>query len=301
MNTRRIFELLARTWEEFRLDEAPRLAAALAFFTVLSMAPLLVVLLAVAGVLWDGEVARQALLGHVADATGPEGVQVVRAVLDASGPGRGGVLASILSSLFVVWGATKVVAHLHVSLNRIWNVRRPRSGFVATIRVRLLSLGIIALMAAALVGSVVVSSWLSAFLAFAEETLPGPRLVWSLANGAAATFTYVVLFAVIYRVVPDARIAWRDVLVGAAVTGVVFSLGQKAVTLYLAHAAVGSPYGAAGSLVVLLVWLHISSMTFFLGAEFTQVWTRARGREVVPIRGAEPGGWKQSWGDDGLL
>ncbi len=301
MPSRPVLQLLGRTWEEFRLDEAPRLAAELAFFTVLSLAPLLVVLLALAGVVWDGEAARQALVGHVLDATGPEGVEVVNAVLDASGPGRGGTLASLISAVFVVWGATKVVAHVHVSLNRIWNVRRPRAGVLATLRVRLLSLAIIALMALVLVGSVVVSSWLSAFLAFAEQTLPGPRLMWSLANGAVATLTYVIVFAVIYRVIPDARIAWRDVLVGATVTGIVFSVGQKAVTIYLAHAAVGSPYGAAGSLVVLLVWLHISSMTFFLGAELTQVWSRSRGRGVVPIRGAEIGGWKQSWGDDGLL
>lgn len=301
MPIRPVLQILRRTWEEFRLDEAPRLAAALAFFTVLSLAPLLVVVLALAGMVWDGEAARQALVGHVLDATGPEGVQVVNAVLDASAPGRGGTLASLLSAAFVVWGATKVVAHVHVSLNRIWNVRRPRAGLLATLRVRAMSLAIIALMALVLVGSVVVSSWLTAFLAFAEQTLPGPRVMWSLANGAVATLTYVIVFAVIYRVIPDARIAWRDVLVGATVTGVVFSVGQKAVTIYLAHAAVGSPYGAAGSLVVLLVWLHISSMTFFLGAEFTQVWTRSRGRGVEPIRGAELGGWKQSWGDDGLL
>lgn len=277
--------LLKATLKEFVDDEAPRLAAALSYYTVFSLPPLLFLVTMLAGALWDPQEIHGRLAAEIGSVIGPEGARQIREMVEqVDRPGTGGALATVLGIAALLFGATGAFAQLQAALNKAWDVkdesdRGPILGYLAR---RAVSFGMILIAAFLLLVSLVISTILAAAGSSVVGILPaglGPPAAWTI----EVTFSLVVvtlLFMAMYRVLPDADIAWRDVWRGAAATAVLFVLGKFALGFYISRSDPGSAYGAAGSLAVVLVWIYYSAMIFLLGAEFTQVYANRRGRGI---------------------
>jgi membrane protein len=289
MATTQEFGQMARqAFEEWSDDDAMTLAAAVAYYAIFSLAPVLVLLVAIAGLVWGQQAAQGQLTGQLESLVGGAGAEVLQSSIANAGVGEGGIIATIAGAGLLLVGATGVFAQLQLSLNRIWDVRQdPDAGWWETVRKRLIGLGVITGLGFFVVGIVVVSSILSNIRSLVGAVPGGPWL-W-LAVDLAASFGLLTLaFAFLFRYVPDADIEWSDVWVGAAITAVLFALGKWALGLYLGSGSVGSAYGAASSLVILLAWIYYSTLILFVGAEFTQVYAHHTGREIKPDEHAIP-------------
>lgn len=275
--------LLKETFQEWNDDNVPRLGAALAFYSILSIGPLLLIVVSLAGLAFGDERASQFIFYEISGMVGIEGASAVRTILTNSTTTESSYIATAIGVVTLVISATGFFAQLQDSLNTIWNVEGSRADIVSFFKKRLLSFGMILGIALLLLIALVVSAALSAITAYFAELLPALILhaVNLLGSFAAITF----LFAIIFKVLPDVRIRWRDVWLGAAITALLFSIGKTLIGLYLGQSAFSSTYGAAGSLMVVLVWVYYSTQIFFIGAEFTQVYTRFRGRQIVIKRG----------------
>jgi membrane protein len=266
-------------------DNCLRLAASLAFYTVLSLAPLVIIVVGVAGVVSERHQVVTQLLMQIELLLGRAGQQVVETILTTTEP-QGGTLAALIGLVTLVLGATAVFGELQAALNLIWEVQpKPLSGLQAALwawlRQRVFSLALVFALAFLLLVSLVVS----AFVASVATALRGPGQVLEL---AVSLPVLMGLFALLFKYVPDVQLHWRDVWVGGGVTAVLFTIGKAAIGYYLGHTSVGSAYGAAGSLIALLVWVYYSALIVFFGAEFTHAWT-TRQRVVQPAPYAAPG------------
>ena len=291
MTLKAIGGMLGETVTRFVEDSAPRLGAALAYYTVISLAPLLLVFVGVMGQVLGREAARGEIVGQVEGAIGPEAAELVQQAIEAAGQDNSGLIATVLGVVALFLGATTVFVNLNGSLNTIWGVepvpgeggllRQVRNFLVnrLTTFAALLGIGFL------LVVSLGVSAAIEAAAAFFADRLPVPSGTLRLVNLVVSVGVITLLFAYIYRAIPDVRIAWRDVFTGAFITAVLFTLGKYLIGLYLGRSSVGSAYGAAGALVVLLVWIYYSAQIFFLGAEFTQVYASRRGKPFEPAPG----------------
>ena len=287
MSLREVWATIKETISDWIDDDASRLAAALASYSLLSLAPLLVISIAVAGFVFGHDAARGRVageLGAVVGAQAAEGIQSV--VANAQSP-VSGVLSAIVGVVTLFIGASGVFGELQSSLNSIWEVKRkPGRGIWGEVKDRFLSFTMVLGVAFLLLVSLVLNSILSAIGTKFSEALPGGELVWQALNFAFSLSVITGLFALIFKYVPDAAIKWRDVWLGAAVTAALFTIGKFLLALYLGKAAIGSSYGAAGSLIALVVWVYYAAQILLLGAEFTQVQARRSGREIRPARGA---------------
>jgi membrane protein len=271
-------------WSE---DHVRRIAAALAFYAVLSLAPLLVVAVAVAGMFFGEQAARGQIasaLSKVMGESAGEGIQALLAHAQAPAQGAWG---SICGGLVLLLGASGVFGELQAALNEVWNVApKPGRGVVGLVRDRFFSFAMVMGVCFLLLLSLLLSTVLSAAGALFSSALPGGAELWTLLDFVISMLVIAVLFALILKVVPDIEIAWRHVFPGALATALLFSAGKYLLGLYLGRASVASPYGAAGSVVVLVIWIYYAAQIFLLGAEFTRVFALARGAQVVPSRGA---------------
>ncbi|HET6610640.1 MAG TPA: YihY/virulence factor BrkB family protein [Kofleriaceae bacterium] len=282
--------MLGRWWRFFKEvgsqishDQVTRLAAALAFYAILSLAPLMVVVLAVVGAMWGAAAAQGELLARVQDLVGQQGAEVFRTVIASAGGGRQQGVMAIVGVGAMLLAATAVFAQLQDSLNIVWSVRpKPGRGWWIYLRRRLLSLAVILLLGALLLCSLLATAAVSVVSATVAREVPGGYLLWRLINIALTLAVFSTLFAVLFKVLPDAAIAWRDAWLGGALTAALFTIGKELLAMYLSRAAVGSAYGAAGSLVILLVWIYYSAIMLFVGAEVTEVAARRFGRGVWP-------------------
>jgi membrane protein len=286
-----IVSILKRTVTEFINDECPRMAAALSYYTVFSLPSLIILILLIAGAIWDPQDIRGALATQIDQLMGPATAEQLRGLIDqAEEPGAGRGLAAVLGIAAVLFGATGAFVELQAALNRAWGVEpAPESGGVKNFIVkRLFSFGMVLTIAFLLLVSLLLSAILTAFGGTIGALLPGEASeVLLLALQYGISFVVVtLLFASIFKVLPDARIAWTDVWVGAIATTVLFLIGKFLIGLYLGQSNPGEAYGAAGSLAILLVWIYYSAMILFIGAEFTQVWADERGSGVKPEKGA---------------
>lgn len=297
-----LWEIARQTVTEWRNDNASRLAAALSYYTAVAIAPLLVLLVTGIGLLFGKDSAQVQLVSQLRGIVGPQGAEVAKAVLDgADRPDLAGI-AGILSLLTLLWGASNVFVQLQDSLNTIWGVepKERSSGIKSFIRERFLSFGMILVIGFLLLVSLILGAVISALGGVFNGLLPGMELLWQLVNFVVSFGVTTLLFALIYKVLPDAEFSWHDVWMGAAVTALLFTVGKSLLGLYLGNQSTASAYGAAGSLVVLLIWIYYSAQIFFFGAEFTQVYARRAGKGVEPsakaqpIRGTQPGGEKLS-------
>ena len=285
-----MFALLKKTFEEFNRDECPRMAAAMAYYAVFSLPALLVVVISIAGLIAGRDATVASLTSYFEDALGRQGAEQVATMIEQAGkPGRG-IVASAIGLVVLLVGASGVMLELQTALNRAWGVAPdPKQSAVQSFIVkRVLSFGMLLGIVFLLLASLVVSWLLNAFANIVNEWAPR----WLSANVlegihiAAAFAVITLLFAALLKYVPDATVNWNDVWVGAAVTAALFVLGKFALGVYLSYSNVTSTYGAAGSLILILLWVYYSAMILFFGAEFTQVWAARRGHEATPEPGA---------------
>ena len=268
-------------------DNAMRLSAALSYYTVFSLAPLLVLVVSLVGFLWGNESAavQARILDGLRDQMGAQGADAIAAMLEnAERPGAGGIFATVVGVLTLLVGATALFGQIQEALNTVWGVKiNPKQGAIGTLlRQRLLSFGMILTVCFVLLVSLV----LSAVIGYVTDGLGatglfGDVLLQTL-NIVLGVAVVTVLFALIYRYLPDARVDWRDVWVGAFVTALLFTIGRVLIGLYLGRSSTASAYGAAGSLAVLLVWVYYTAMILLFGAEVTQVYATRYGHGVRP-------------------
>jgi len=245
--------------------------AALAFYTLFSMTPILVLSIAVAGYIFGTEAAQGEIVVQVQGLVGPNGAQVIQALLAAAQNPDSGLVATLVASVLLLVGATSVFVELKGSLDELWGLDKPRqSAFSVLLRTRLLSFGMVLVLAFLLLVSLVISAALAMLERHAGGVLGGSAVALATATSIISFGVIACMFAVIYKTLPDAPLTWRDVWVGAAFTAGLFSLGKYAIGLYLGNSGVASSFGAAGSLIALLLWVYYSAQIFFLGAEFTR-------------------------------
>ena len=279
------FGLLKQTAQEFLQDKGPQLGAALAYYTVFSLAPLILVLLAIVGVIFreDPAGAWNKITQQMSYFLDPSAVQVVQNIAEkASQPGKS-TIATIIGVGLAVFGASGVFGQLQDALNTIWGVKaKPAQGIFGFLRARFLSFAMVAGICFLLLVSLAIEALLKGFSHYVQSVLAGGIVV---AVGVYLIFdlaAVILLFAMIFKFLPDVSIQWRDVWVGAAMTAILFGIGKWLLGFYLGSGAAGSAYGAASSLITLLLWVYYSSQILLFGAEFTQVYAQQAGRELEP-------------------
>lgn len=281
-------ELLQQTAAEWTDQDLSRLGAALAFYTLFAIAPLFVIVLAIAGLWFGEEAARRELFDQVSGLVGSEGGEAVQALVSSAREPKTGAWAAFFAVATLLVGATGVFVQLQDALNAIWGVRRrPGRGLRNFVKDRLLSFALIVGNGFLLLVSLVLSAGLAALDKFIIGLLPAQELIWQGVNFAISFGVITLLFAMIFKVLPDVKIAWRNVWMGAMLTALLFNLGKLIFGLYLGLSSVASAYGAAGSLVIVLLWVYFSAQILFFGAKFTQLYSRRRGSPLEPVSGAE--------------
>jgi membrane protein len=245
--------------------------AALAFYTLFSMTPILVLAIAVAGYFFGAEAAQGEIVAQVQDLVGPNGAQAVQALLAGARNPASGLIATLVASAVLLLAATSVFVELKGSLDELWGVEKSsQSAFRLLLRTRLLSFGLVLVLAFLLLVSLVISAALAMLEHYAGDLWGGSVAALATATSVVSFAVIAGLFAVVYKTLPAALLSWRDVWIGALFTAGLFSLGKYAIGLYLGHSGVASSFGAAGSLIALLLWVYYSAQIFFLGAEFTR-------------------------------
>jgi membrane protein len=265
---------------------ASSLGAALAYYTAFSLAPLLLIAIAVAGIWVDSDIAAQAIAEQASALLGPRAAEGVEFMLRAAPHAASGWLAGAVGLVTLIIGATTVLTEVQYDLDMIWRAPpRKSSGMIVALGSRLLSFGLVICIGFLFLASLVVSTGLSALSAHGIAVLPGSPVVLTTAHVLAWGVMLTTCFALLYKWLPNIRLAWGEVLAGALVTTVLFSIGRLLIGLYLTHTATASMHGAAGALIILLLWFYYSAQVFLLGAEFTVVYARRLGS----LRGAAPG------------
>jgi membrane protein len=265
---KRYFQLLKEAWSEFNEDKALRLGAALAYYTLFSIAPLLLIAIAIAGLVFGRSQAQAQIVGQLRKLMGDAGAKAIAEMLVSAAKPKSGTLAIVIGAATLLFGAAGVFGQLKDALNTIWDVeKKEKRGILAFIKRRFLSFAMVFGVGFILLVSLVIDAALSAI---------GSAL-WEPVQLLVSFAVITVLFAMIFRYLPDVRIEWRDVWFGAAFTSLLFVLGKFGLGLYLGKSAIGSSYGAAGSLVVMLVWIYWSANILLFGAEVTQVYAREQG------------------------
>jgi membrane protein len=262
---------LKQTFWAWNDHEAPRLGAALSFYTMLSLAPLVILVIAVASLIFGHSAAQNEIIRQVQGIMGAEGAKAVRTVIE-HGQEPVGVFASVIGAITLLVGASGAFTELQSALNKIWDVQpKHGSGVANVIKLRLFSFGMVLAVGFLLIVSLVITAGLAVLGKFFGEILPMPELLMHTINFVISFAGISALFALIFKYVPEARIEWKDVWEGAIATALLFTIGKSLIGLYLGKAAVGSAYGAAGSLIVVIVWVYYSAMIFFFGAEFAHM------------------------------
>ena len=279
-----LFKTAAVDWMN---DHAPRLGAALAFYTIFSLAPLITILVSIAG-LWFSENANQQMFAEIGRVMGEENAAKMQELLAQPGSKSSGIFATVSAGVMLLFGATAVFVQLQDSLNEIWEVKaKPGQGIMGFIRNRLLSLGAVLAIGFLLLVSLVLSTFISAIGNMMGGWIGDMGWLWQTINLIVSFAIITVLFAFMFKYLPDAEVAWKDVWFGAAFTSILFAVGKFALGWYLGKNSLASTYAAAGSLIVVLLWVYYSAQILFFGAEITQAYAAMKGREVVPSEHAQ--------------
>jgi membrane protein len=275
--------LLKTTATQWINDKCPQLGAALAYFTVFSLAPLVLILLAFFGLFFGSDHARDKIIEQLRYMIDPSGIQVIKDIASNAAKPQSGILATLLGIVVGLFGASGVFGQLQDALNTIWGVKaKPGAGLWAFLRARFLSFAMVAGVCFLLLVSLTVESVLRGLSTYLQNLLPGGHILALLLFLILDVGAVIALFAMIFRFLPDIKIGWRDVWIGASLTGLLFVLGKFILGLYLGSGAAGSAYGAASSLITLLLWIYYSAQILLFGAEFTQVYTHSYGSRIEP-------------------
>jgi membrane protein len=282
VSVKEAISFLKQTYAKWSDHNASRLGASVAFYSILSFAPLLVVMTGIIGLVFGHESAHQALVSEARQVIGDRGADTVNSLLRNAQKPASGIFASLIAFITLLFGASGVFTELQDALNIMWDApKQEASGFMLTIKQRLFSFGMVLSVGFLLLVSLIISSW----LAYLGHTFSGlihvPSFVLQVINFALSFIVETALFALMFKYVPKVKVAWREVVVGAVGTAFLFTVGKFLLGIYLAKASVGSTYGAAGSLVAVVVWIYYSAQIFFFGAEFTRVYAERKRPEAV--------------------
>ncbi len=278
------WSLLKQTVAEWQRDKVSRLAAALAYYTTFSLAPVLVIAIAVASFLFEQSTVQTRIVEQLQGLLGDNGAELVTEMLTGSqAQSDSGFWATIISVVLLIVGASGLFVQLQDALNTVWNVvPKKDEGLRKLVRDRFLSFGMVLVIGFLLLVSLMLSAVLSAVSGMFGDVLPGFAWGWQLLNAAVSFGVITLLFGLIYKILPDAEISWGDIWIGAAMTALLFTIGKALIGLYLGNSSVASAYGAAGSFVVLLLWIYYSAQILLFGAEFTQVYANRFGSRIRP-------------------
>jgi membrane protein len=292
LTARALWRVLTRALGGWWSDNVPRLGASLAYYTLFALAPILVIAIGVAGLVFGREAVRGEVVGQIQGLVGRQGAEAVQAMLEGAARPSSSILATVIGSVTAFLGATGAFIELQTALNAIWRVKpRPGVSVTAFLLERLISFGLVVGVGFLLLVSLLVSAALAALNRYLGDVFPALTAVWQAANVLVSLGVVTLLFAMVYKVLPDVELSWRDVWVGSLVTAGLFSIGKQVIGLYLGTSSVASSYGAAGSIVVLLVWVYYSAQVVLLGAEFTRFYVEQFRGRPAPEKHAkrEPG------------
>jgi membrane protein len=273
MTYRTILALFKRTYSDWDDDNAPRLGAALAFYTILSISPLVILVLAIVSLIFNRSSAQAHLLSQARSLVGMEGASTIQSLLEAGKRASTGMIASFMGLLTLVFGASGVFSELRSALNLIWDVKpKAGSGIWQMLRERIFSFGMVVSIGFVLLASLLASAALDAVTKFFSGLIPISPFVLAILDFVVSVTGIAILFGLILKYVPETKVQWSEVRVGAIATALFFTIGKVLLGLYLGKTTPGSPYGAAGSLVVMVIWVYYSAQIFYFGAEFTHVY-----------------------------
>jgi len=293
-------EVFKQSFSEFGEDKATRLSAALAYYSIFSIAPLIIIVISVAGLVFGTKAVSGQLHGQISGIVGDQGAQTIESMISAARKPSHSMIATIIGIVTLLLGASGVFGQLQDALNTIWEVKpKPGRGILGVLRDRFLSMAMVLGTGFLLLISMLLSAALSAVTGMMGNVLGMGPVLAEILHNAVAFAVVALLFAMIFKVLPDAQVRWRDVWPGAIFTAVLFTLGKFLLALYLGRAATASAYGAAGSLVIVLLWVYYSSLILFFGAEFTQVFAKKRGSRIVPSKNAI-GVTEETRGEEGI-
>jgi len=274
-------DLVKETFNKWQADEAQRLGASLAYYALFSMAPLLVIVIAIVGFVYKGNTVGE-IQHQMESLVGPAPAKTIAEAVHNMNTFGHGIVATIVSLIVLMLGAADVFSELHTTMNRIWKVPPKRyPALIGLLRDKFASFAMVVGVAFLLLVSMILSAVLSAIIHYFSHLLPGAAPLWRLGDFAISLCVITLLFAALFRFVPDTRVEWHDVQVGALATALLFDIGKLGIGLYLGRSGIGSTFGAAGSVVVILAWVYYSSQLVFLGAEFTYVYATRHGRRSM--------------------
>ena len=274
MNFSRALPLLKETYQQWSEHKSARLAAALAYYTIFSLAPLLLIIIAIAGLVFGADAAHGQITSHLQAMIGQKSAAQIDTMVKAAGSHKSGILATVIGVVMLILGASGLVLQLQDALNTIWDVQPDRKGsFLVMVRERLLSFSMILGIGFLLLVSLVISSALSALNTYTTSLLPAIAFLLQAVNLVFDLAILALFFAMIFKFLPEAKVQWGDVWAGAILTSVLFVIGQFCMTLYFGKMNASSPYGDAGSIIVVLLWVYYSAQLLLFGAEFTRVWS----------------------------
>lgn len=283
------FRLLKRSATEWSNDKAARLGASLSYYTIFSLAPVLLMVIAVAGLVLGKDAAQGKIVEQLGGLLGTSSAEAIQTMLQKANHPGSGIVATIVGFVTLIIGATGVMIELQDALNTVWKVvPKPGRGIRGILRDRLLSFGIVLSFGFLLLVSLVLSAAVAVLGSWVGGLIPGWIVIGYVLSYGISLGLVAVVLAAIFKILPDAKISWRDVWIGALVTSVMFHLGKLGISIYIGKAGVASTFGAAGSLAVLLVWIYYSSQIVLFGAEFTRVYADEYGSHVVPADNAIP-------------
>lgn len=287
MNAHNLWELLKTTFAEWNEDKAPRLAAALAYYTLFSIAPLIIIAVAVAGLVYGREAVQGQLFDELRTLVGDGGAEAIQQLVAGASKQSSGIIATLIGIVTLLLGAAGLFGELQGALNTIWEVEpKPDQGFWGVIRQRFFSFTMVLGTGFLLLVTLVISTILATVGAYFEGVLPLGELFWVVINNLISVAVTTGIFVLIFKYVPDVEINWGDVWIGALVTALLFSIGRFLLARYLGQGSFSSTYGAAGSFIVFLLWVNYSAQILFFGAEFTQVYARTYGSRIKPSSNA---------------
>ncbi|CAN5667680.1 YihY/virulence factor BrkB family protein [soil metagenome] len=284
MNPRVAFDLLKQTATEWSNDNASRLSAALSYYAIFSIAPLLVILIAIIGLVFGQAAAEGRIAEQLSGLFGTAAAQTIQSAVAATGSSTShGIIATAVSLCIIVFGASGLFGELKNALNTVWGVKA-KPGFTITniVRDKLLSFSVVLTIGFLLLVSLAISAVLTGLSGYLATLIALPPVVWQMVDFVVSLGVISVLFGMIFKILPNVTLRWGQVVPGAIITALLFTIGKMGLAWYLGRGSVGSSFGAAGSVVVVLFWVYYASSILFFGAEFTKVYTRHRGHQIVP-------------------
>ncbi|RYD24177.1 MAG: YihY/virulence factor BrkB family protein [Verrucomicrobiaceae bacterium] len=282
-------DILRRSFADWMEDKALRLSAALAYYSIFSIAPLLVIAIGIAGLAFDREAVSGQLYGELRNYVGAQSAEALQSMVQSASKPAQSTLAAVIGFVTLLFGASGVFGQLKDALNTIWEVEpKPGTGFMSFLREKILNFGMVLVIGFLLLVSLALSAAIAGLNHRLDELLNLPAFVWAAIAFVISLSIVATLFAMIFKVMPDVKVGWRDVWIGAIITAVLFEIGKTGLSWYLGREGTASAYGAAGSVILLLLWVYYTSCILLFGAEFTQVYADANGRFIAPADRAQP-------------